>query len=100
MHYRFDFEWDEEKNRINQMKHGVSFEEAVMVFSDNKRVEVFDKKHSLFEERWKMFGLSGLNVLIVNFTERRGLIRIISARKANRKEEEAYYHGYGKTHNN
>jgi len=97
MDYRLDFEWDEEKNRINQMKHGVSFEEAAMVFSDNKRVEIFDRKHSLFEERWKIYGLSGLNILAVNFTERHGLIRIISARKAAKTEEEEYY-GYGKAH--
>jgi uncharacterized protein len=97
MEYRF--EWDEEKNRINQMKHGVSFEEAVIVFSDNKRVEIFDLKHSLFEERWKIYGLSGLKVLAVSFTERRGFIRLISARKATKTEEEVYY-GYGKVYIN
>jgi len=96
MDYRF--EWDEEKDRVNKIKHGVSFDEAEMVFLDNKRLEVFDRKHSLFEERWKIYGLSGLNVLIVSFTERRGFIRIISARKATKTEEEAYYYGYGKTH--
>jgi uncharacterized protein len=98
MEYRF--EWDEEKNRINQKKHGVSFEEAERVFLDNKKVEIFDRKHSLFEDRWKIYGLSGLSVLIVSFTERRGFIRIISARKADKTEKEAYYYGYGKAYIN
>jgi len=99
MGFRFEFEWDEEKNRINQMKHGVSFEEAEKVFLDNKRLEVFDRKHSLFEERWKIYGLYGFSLLVVSFTERRGFIRIISARKATKTEEEEYY-GYGKAHIN
>jgi len=96
---KYRFEWDEEKNRINQMKHGVSFEEAAMVFSDIYNVEIFDRKHSLFEERWKIYGLSGLKVLAVSFTERRDLIRLFSARKATKTEEEVYY-GYGKAYNN
>jgi len=100
MDFRLDFEWDEKKNLFNQMKHGVSFEEAAMVFSDNKKVEIYDRKHSLFEDRWNVLGLSGLCVLSVSFTERRGLIRIISARKASKTEEEAYYYGYGKIHTN
>ena len=77
----------------------VSFEEAAMVFSDIYNVEIFDRKHSLFEERWKIYGLSGLKVLAVSFTERRDLIRLFSARKATKTEEEVYY-GYGKAYNN
>jgi uncharacterized DUF497 family protein len=96
----FRFEWDEEKNQINQMKHGVSFKEAAMVFSDEKRVEIFDRNHSFFEDRWKIFGLSGLSVLTVSCTERHGFVRIISARKASKTEEEAYYYGYGKVYTN
>jgi len=99
MYFRFEFEWDENKNRDNKMKHGVSFETAVRVFSDNKRVELFDRKHSLFEERWKAIGLSGLKLLAVVFTERHNSIRIITARKAKKAEEEAYY-GHGKIHIN
>jgi len=99
MNYRYEFEWDEEKDRLNQMKHGVSFEEAEKVFLDNKRVEIFDREHSLFEERWKIYGFSGLKVLAVSFKERRGFIRLISARKATKKEEEVYY-GYGKAYIN
>ncbi|MDR0300885.1 MAG: BrnT family toxin [Treponema sp.] len=98
--FEFEFEWDEEKDHINQMKHGVSFKEAAMVFSDDKRVEIFDHKHSFFEDRWKIIGLSGLIVLFVSVTERFGRVRIISARKAIKAEEEAYYYGYGKVHFN
>jgi len=100
MDLRLEFEWDEKKNLINQMKHGVSFEEAAAVFSDKKRVEIYDRKHSFFEDRWNVLGLSGLCVLFVSFTERHGLIRIISARKASKTEEEAYFYGYGKIHIN
>jgi len=98
MNFRFD--WNEEKNRINQMKHGVSFKDAAMVFSDSMRVEIYDRKHSFTEERWKIFGLSGMAVLTVSCTERNGIIRIISARKASKTEEEAYYYGYGKVYTN
>jgi len=98
MNFRFD--WNEEKNRINQIKHGVSFKDAAMVFSDSMQVEIFDRKHSFTEERWKIFGLSGTAVLTVSCTERNSIIRIISARKASKTEEEAYYYGYGKVHTN
>jgi uncharacterized DUF497 family protein len=94
----FRFEWSEKKNRINQMKHGVSFEEAAMVFSDSMRIEIYDKEHSFYEERWLIFGLSALTILIVSCTERNGAIRIISARKASKTEEEEYFNGYGSIH--
>jgi len=101
MYNRFElkFEWDEKKNRKNKVKHGVSFETAAMVFSDIKKVEIFDRKHSIFEERWKVVGFSGLKMLTVVFTERRNSIRIITARNADKNEEEAYY-GYSKIHTN
>jgi uncharacterized DUF497 family protein len=98
MEFRFD--WNDDKNRINQMKHGVSFEEAAMVFTDSMRVEIYDRKHSITEERWKIFGLSSITVLTVSCTERDGIVRIISARKASKIEEEAYYHEYDKVHSN
>ena len=96
----FSFGWNEDKNRINQMKHGVSFEDAAMVFTDSMRVEIYDHRHSLTEERWKIFGLVGLTVLMVSCTERNGIVRIISARKASKTEEEVYYFEYEKVHNN
>ena len=89
------FEWDENKNRINQEKHdGISFEIAVRVFMDEKRIERFDAEHSsLTEDRWNAIGMVN-RVLFVVYTERGERIRIISARRATKKEEEEYYDGY------
>jgi len=89
-----DFQWDEKKNSKNKRKHGVSFETASKVFSDPKQFEAYDFKHSLFEDRWMTVGLSELTVLSVTFTKRNGSIRIISARKAEKDEEEKYFYGY------
>ncbi|MDR1839043.1 MAG: BrnT family toxin [Treponema sp.] len=88
------FEWDDEKNSINKIKHGISFENAKMVFFDPMAIEIYDIEHSLFERRWMAVGLAGLDVLMVSFTERNNSIRIISARKADRHEEEKYFYGY------
>jgi uncharacterized DUF497 family protein len=89
------FEWDENKNIINQVKHGVSFETAKRVFSDPMRYESFDWGHSVTEDRWQSVGLIGCNIISVIFTEKNGLIRIISARKADNSEQEEYFYGYG-----
>jgi len=51
------FEWDETKNRLNQQKHGVSFEDAKIVFDDPLQISKLDHRFSYFEERWIM--LSG-----------------------------------------
>jgi uncharacterized DUF497 family protein len=88
------FEWDEEKNAKNQKKHGVSFETAKRIFFDPKHFEALDKKHSFFEERWEAVGLSDLTLLRVIFTEREHSVRIISAQKASKKDEEEYFYGY------
>lgn len=87
------FHWDEKKDKLNQKKHGVSFEEAKTVFLDERGVEFFDPDHSLEEDRFILLGLSfRLRVLVVChcFRERDSSIRIISARKATQKES-AYY---------
>ncbi len=87
------FEWDEEKNRINQRKHGVSFEEAQTVFFDDHAVEFYDDEHSDWEDRFLILGLSAeLRMLMVCHCERRGgeSIRIISARKATKREARFY----------
>ena len=91
-----NFEWDEEKNRINKKKHGVTFEMAVRVFLDDKRIEKLDTGHStLEEERTNIIGrVSGLLILFVVATDRSGKTRIISARKAEPEEEEEYYENY------
>ncbi|MCL2264920.1 MAG: BrnT family toxin [Treponema sp.] len=88
------FEWDEKKNAVNIMKHGVSFEEAAIVFKDPKRIEIYDKKHSFIEDRWITVGITASTVLTVVFTERNGFIRIISACKALKKEIWRYLNGY------
>ena len=88
-----EFEWDPAKAAANTRKHGVSFEEAMTVFYDEFAVQFFDEPHSTGEERFLMLGMSSsANLLLVCHCERRGgdVIRIISARKATRKES-AYY---------
>lgn len=87
------FVWDEKKNKINQKKHGVRFEEAQTVFYDPRAVQFFDPDHSSDEDRFILLGLSArLNVLVVClcYRESDSLIRIISARKADSKERDNY----------
>lgn len=87
------FEWDEDKNRANERKHKVSFDEAKTVFYDENARLIPDPDHSEKEERFIIMGLSSyLRVLVVVhcFRENDGIIRIISARKATRNEQE--YH--------
>jgi uncharacterized protein len=85
------FEWDESKKVSNLGKHGISFEEAKTVF-DNPLAAIFeDPQHSIGEIREIIIGHSSHNqLLLVSFTERYGVIRIISARLANRSESEDY----------
>ena len=86
------FEWDPEKARKNLRKHGVSFEEAVTCFEDPLGIDFYDPDHSKDEDRYILLALSKKGkVLVVVYTERKNKIRIISARKATRKEEEFYY---------
>lgn len=88
----FTFEWDERKNRANQRKHGVSFEEARTVFYDDYAIEFYDEEHSGREDRYLLLGMSiRYRMLMVCHCERRGnVIRIISARKATKKERKPY----------
>ena len=85
-----NFEWDEEKNRINQQKHRISFETAAYVFDDPYHIEMYDFEHSLEEDRYIAIGMVG-DVLFVVFTERRETVRIISARLATNIERRLYY---------
>lgn len=73
------FEWDSEKDRMNQQKHGVSFAEAQYAFSDSNRVIALDSAHSDHEDRFYCFGHYGGGVLTVRFTYRPGRIRIFGA---------------------
>jgi uncharacterized DUF497 family protein len=89
------FEWDPTKAESNLKKHQVSFDEAKSVFYDDFAVQFFDEEHSTDEERFLMLGLSaGAKLLIVCHCERHDgqVIRIISARKATRRES-AFYQG-------
>ncbi|MCQ2362982.1 MAG: BrnT family toxin [Acidaminococcaceae bacterium] len=90
------FEWDEKKNQINRRKHGVSFEVAVRVFLDDRRIEKIDFAHSTAdEERINIIGrVADLLILFVVSTDRNGKVRIISARRAEKNEEEEYYGNY------
>jgi uncharacterized DUF497 family protein len=93
---KFSFVWDERKNRQNRKKHGVSFEEAQSVFFDDAAREFFDPDHSESEERFLLVGRSyRLRVLLIChcFRESDSVIRIISARRATRKERAAYQRG-------
>ncbi len=73
------FEWDDEKDRENRAKHGVSFKTAQCAFTDPKRVIARDPGHSLREPRYYCFGRAGGGILTVRFTYREGRIRIIGA---------------------
>lgn len=87
------FEWDAAKAAANIKKHGVSFEEARSVFYDDYAVQFFDDEHSSDEARFLLLGMSaGARLLLVAHCEREagGVIRIISARKAT-KRESAFY---------
>ena len=88
------FEWDSKKADANLRKHGVSFEEATTVLRDDLAVTGHDPDHSLDENRFVTFGISTQGrVLVVAHTERRGVIRIISARPATRPERKIYEEG-------
>ncbi len=87
------FERDEAKNRTNLQKHGVAFEEAKTVFFDENALRFFDPDHSSGEDRFIMLGMSwNLRILVVChcFRTEEDVIRIISARKANKEEAKHY----------
>jgi uncharacterized DUF497 family protein len=87
------FEWDERKNRANQKKHGVSFEEARTAFFDEHARVIADPEHSEDEERFVLLGLSAqLRVLVVCHCYRAEdqVVRIISARRADPSEQQQY----------
>jgi len=90
---RISFEWDKSKDRANQKKHGVTFEEAQTVFFDELGLFMEDPDHSDDEERFLLLGMSSaLRVILVChcFRKEDEIIRIISARKANKYEREQY----------
>ena len=86
-------EWDKNKNSRNIQKHGVSFEEEKIVFHDENSRLISDPDHSSAEERFVLLGFSGTNRLLIIvhcYKQNDEIIRIISARKANKTEKTIY----------
>lgn len=86
-----EFEWDDAKANDNLRKHGVSFAAAALAFRDPFAVEWIDERQPYGEERIVLLGSSGGIVLTVIYTERGPRIRIISARRATKHEQDHYY---------
>jgi uncharacterized protein len=93
------FEWDLDKAASNESKHGVSFEAATAVFDDVHALEWLDEDVQ-HEDRWRILGLTRSGILFVVYVERGSgsfydeadpVIRIISARRATRHEQQGYY---------
>ena len=84
------FEWDDNKAKINKIKHGVSFKVAARVFGDVNKMVRRDDEHSFEEERWQIIGKVD-DILFVVYTERGDFTRLISAREATPKERKMYY---------
>ena len=90
------FDWDENKAKINEKKHGITFLEAMTVFKDTCAVMLDDDEHSEEEERFVLLGVSKeKNLLMVChcYRENDEIIRLISARKANTQESKIYVGG-------
>jgi len=99
MSMRYDFEWDIRKARSNVRKHNVSFERASTIFRDPHLISIPDEEHGKTEERWITIGLDETGILLVishTFVTAAGQmakVRIISARKATRRETRQYEEG-------
>lgn len=88
------FEWDDNKDKSNLKKHGVTFKEAQTAFYDEYAIQFFDPDHSEDEDRYILLGTSfKLRTIVVCHCYRKEetVVRIISARKADREEEQAYW---------
>ena len=91
------FEWDENKNKINKKKHGLSFEEAVEVFGDENAILFDDPDHSLYEDRFLIIGaIKSTKICIVShcYRDDDNVIRLISAREATKSEKKIYQEGW------
>ena len=85
-----EFEWDENKNKSNQEKHGLDFNDAKEVFNDENSKVSQDLRKDYGEYRWKIIGKIYGSIISVIYTFRNKGIRIISARKASKKERDEY----------
>ena len=91
------FEWDENKNKINKKKHGLSFEEAVEVFGYENAILFDDPDHSLYEDRFLIIGaIKSTKICIVShcYRDDDNVIRLISAREATKSEKKIYKEGW------
>ena len=89
-----NYEWDEPKAASNLDKHGVSFPEAATVFADPLYIDFYDPDHSVNEQRYLIMGQSTSGrLLIVAYTERDEVVRLISAREVTSSERKAYEEG-------
>lgn len=90
------FEWDENKNKVNKEKHGISFEDAKEVFDDDNAILFDDPDHSVGEERFLIIGEAATSkICIVSHCYRdNNVIRIISAREATKNEKKIYEKGW------
>ena len=90
-----EFVWDRAKQKANAKKHGVSFNEASSVFDDEDAVYFDDWKHSQSEDRFIVIGFSRMDrlLMVCHCYRENEVIRIISARKADKMETEYYYEG-------
>ena len=92
----YRFEWDPVKARSNSLKHGVSFIEAMSTLRDPRALTLYDKEHSIEEDRWITLGMvdSGAVLVMIHtfeeVDEEVAVIRVISARKATEKERSFY----------
>ncbi len=84
------FEWNKSKAKDNYSKHGVGFELAKNVFKDPLAVEFLDDRQDYGEDRFVTIGTADGHILYVAYTERNDVIRIISARRATKLEQETY----------
>lgn len=86
------FEWDENKRMANILKHSIDFIDVILIFDDPKRLNIIDNRKDYSETRIRTIGqVQQELVIVVVHTGRNSITRIISARRANKKEREQYY---------
>lgn len=92
----YNFEWDPQKAKINKEKHKISFENAATVFRDPRAISIYDSDHSDEQDRWITIGLASNGALLVvhhtcnQINANNIIFRIISSRKATKKEMDQY----------
>jgi uncharacterized protein len=86
-----EFEWDGAKARRNYSRHGVTFEIAKKAFRDPSMVEILDDREDYGEDRYLLIGMADGQLLSIIYTERNERYRLISARRANKDEQDHYF---------